>query len=204
MAKKKKQVQKQSPENYIRKNARNLPLHECWINSNWDEGGIANILISRKHKSGNITACYYLVDLYCLGVKDTHYNFNITEELYNSHVEKFQMGVGGIMIEYTLAHNIIFSSLEFADKYGFTPINSFETITEYFLEEDNEDIDLIEIECGKDGKPFYVQGRYHTNSDVNRIMKQLEKSAGAGNYDYLLLLREEKDIVDMSEKEKLG
>ncbi|MDO5664401.1 MAG: hypothetical protein Q4G63_03980 [Bacteroidia bacterium] len=41
-----------SPENYIRQRARNLPLYKCFINTNWDEQGLAYIVVSRKHITG--------------------------------------------------------------------------------------------------------------------------------------------------------
>jgi hypothetical protein len=81
MAKKNKgkAVQMLSSENYIRKKARTLPILECWINKDWEESGVANIIITRSHTNGNITACYYYVDLYCLGIKDSYHQFNIPQ-----------------------------------------------------------------------------------------------------------------------------
>ena len=87
MAKKRKKTGKvvqmhQSPENYIRTRARNLPIHECLITEEWEKAGMASVLIARKHSNGNITLGFYLVDIYCLGVKDTFYQFNIPETEY--------------------------------------------------------------------------------------------------------------------------
>jgi len=62
---KEKVIQMLSPENYIRKKARSLPIYECWVNTNWEGSGMANIVIARSHTNGNITFCIYLVDLYC-------------------------------------------------------------------------------------------------------------------------------------------
>ena len=56
MAKNKKQKPHQqllSPENYIRQKARNLVLHECLLNSDWKEGGLAEIIVSRVHVASN-------------------------------------------------------------------------------------------------------------------------------------------------------
>lgn len=180
-----KVIQMLSPENYIRKKARSLPIHECLVNEEWQEQGFANLVIARSHTNGNITACIYLVDLYCLGVKDTHYLFNSTRLNYH---EKF--GGNDKMnfkpISYTLAHNIVYAGLEFAEEYGFIPHKDFTSITRFMLEEDTEDVELIDIECGKDGKPFYVSGPYDDDQKIRKIVAQLEKTAGAGNYDYIL------------------
>ena len=78
MSKKKNQKQSNilSPENNIRQRSRNLPIHECWIVSDWKTHGMASIVITRKHASGNITYCVYLADILCLGIKDTLFRYN--------------------------------------------------------------------------------------------------------------------------------
>lgn len=63
--------QQLSPESYIRQRSRTLPIGECRINPEWETGGMAEIMICRRHSNGNITFCLYMVDLYCLGIKDT-------------------------------------------------------------------------------------------------------------------------------------
>ena len=109
-----KVIQMLSPENYIRTKARTLPIYECLINDIWKEEGIANIIIARNHINGNITICFYLVDLFCLGVKDTHYMFNTSRDEYQEIVSKSQH-LDPITISYELAHNIIYAALEFAE-----------------------------------------------------------------------------------------
>jgi hypothetical protein len=180
-----KVIQMLSPENYIRKKSRSLPFYECWVNEDWEDSGMANIIIARIHTNGNITFCVYLVDLLCLGVKDSFYNFNITETEYRNCIEKFSSEMEIELVEYPLVHNIIFTALEFAKEFGFKPHKDFTSVTEYMLEEDTDDIELIEIKCGKNGKPLYVQGPYDDEAKANKIMKQLERTAGLGNFDFI-------------------
>ena len=49
---------------------------------------MANIIIARKHSNDNLTFGIYLVDLLCLGVKDSFYGFNIPEQEYRELIEK--------------------------------------------------------------------------------------------------------------------
>jgi hypothetical protein len=181
----KKQAPKQlSPENYIRQKARNLPLFECLINKDWKENGMATISVARRHANGNITAGLYLVDLQCLGVKDSFSLFNIEEDEYVKKVVQR----GNLTLEnipYVLAHNIIFAAVEFASEFGFKAHKEFE-LSRYILEADTEAIELIEIECGKDGKPMYVQGPHDSEQKVRLLLAQLERTAGAGNYHFIV------------------
>ena len=209
MAKKKagKVIQMLSPENYIRTKARTLPIHECMVNAEWQEAGFANIIIARGHNNGNITVCFYLIDLYCLGIKDTHYMFNISKGEYQNIFNKAD-NMNLIPISYTLAHNIIYAGLEYAEEFGFKPHKDFTSITRFMLEEDTEDIELIDIECGKDGKPFYVSGPFDDEFKMNAITKQLEKTAGVGNFNHIeaisndLFDREKEDDKDWEDEFK--
>ena len=160
----------------------------------WEKEKIANILISRKHASGNITNCMYLVDLACLGVKDSGYRYNELDIDYEDFIKKVKEGLPIERISYDLAHNIIHASLEFAEEYGFEPHKDFKSVTQFFLEEDTEDVPLIEIVCGgDDGKPLYINSGFESKARVNQILKQLEKTAGKGNFHYIV---QEEDLDD--------
>ncbi len=181
-----KVIQMLSPENYIRKKARNLPIFECLVNTEWKEQGVAHIVVARSHVNGNITMCMYLVDIFCLGIKNTQYFFNIPEAEYQEMKESMEHIVLE-PINYNLAHNIVFAGLEYAEEYEFKPHKDFTSITRFMLEEDTEDIELIDIECGLDGKPFYVNGPNEDEAKTRQILAQLERTAGPGNYDFEIL-----------------
>ncbi len=148
-----------SPETYLRTKVRNLPIEACYINKNWQETGLASIIVARKHKTGNYTLGLFLVDTYALGVKDSVYKFSIPDEEFHEIIEHIYqdetMGSTIMMEEYTMVHNIIYGAIAFAEDNGFKPCREF-SITRYILEEDTEDIELIEIEFGKNGKPFLI------------------------------------------------
>jgi hypothetical protein len=180
-----KQNQPLNPEKYIRQKSRNLPLCKCWINDSWESGRSAYIIIARQHKSGNVTACTYLVDLGCLGVKDTAYFFNVPLFLL---MEKMNLGELKFIdtVSYERIHNIIYSAIEYAAQLGFEPHRDFTQTTCFFLEKD-DNIPRIEISCGgKDGKPFYVNAGGDSPAREKQILNQLNRVVGEGNYHYLL------------------
>lgn len=195
MAKKKKGkvVQMLSPANYIRQKARNLPIYECRVNKDWKESGLAHITVARKHTNGNITMGAYLVDLKLLGVKDAFYKFNIEETEYIELIQQIKYKMDTDTAPYTLVHNIIFAAIEFADDYGFKSHLDFTSVAQFILEEDNDDVELIDIECGKDDKPLYVRGPHETELQVNKIIAQLEREAGPGNYE--VVWQSEEDFM---------
>ncbi len=175
-----------SPENYIKQKARTLPIYKCTINTDWEENGMAQITVIRKHVNDNFTAGFYLVDLKCLGIKDSHYVFNISQHEFNETFAHGELQMPTETIPYIVAHNIIFAGLEFAEDYGFKPHKTFTSVAQYILEEDTDDIELIEIQCGndQDGKPIFFRGPNDDETFVNKVLAQLEKTAGHGNYYY--------------------
>ena len=174
-----------SPENYIRQRSRNLPIGDCFINPDWEKNKMCQVVITRKHVTDNVTACIYLVDLSLLGVKDTTFKFNTSPEDIKELLAR--RGARFIDIPYELAHNIIYTGIEYAEEYGFKPHKDFTSITSHFLEEDNDDVPIIEIECGGlGGKPCYTNTGFDSPERERAILAQLQLTAGEGNYHYIL------------------
>ena len=186
--KSKSQPPKLSAENYIRQKSRNLPIKECYITGKWEESKMANILIIRQHAGGNVTCCMYMVDLACLGVKNSYYRFNIPYEDVEALLKQSKEDdIALIKVPYELVHNIIHAAIEYAEEYDFHPCKDFMTVTGYFLEEDTEAIPVMEITCGgKDGKPMYVNTGSDSPAREKQILAQLEKTAGKDNYYFIL------------------
>ncbi len=185
-----------SPEKYIKTKARSLSVFECIIDNNWKEAGIAQVVVARKHSNGNISAGFYLVDLYCLGVKDSTFIFNNTEVEYNAMLNEYFPRKNRLSISYALAHNIIYAAIEFADSFGFKPEKTFTEVTQYILEEDTDEVEFIDVECGYNGKPLFIKGPFDDKIKTNRIINQLEQTAGPDNY-YVVL--EEGDLPAKNE-----
>lgn len=176
-----------SPENYIRNKAKQLPIHECWINDDWGETGLSHITIVRRHSNANYSLCFYLVDLLCLGVKDTFFSFNIDEIDYKELLSKFKhQGIGFqiVQTDYATVHSIIIGAWKFAEDIGLQPHKDFLKTTKFFLEND-ENVSFVDIKFGENGKPVYVDNGFESKQKVNNILSILKKNLGEGNFDFI-------------------
>lgn len=203
-----------SPEKYVRTKARNLPIYECIVNPNWQEEGMAVIYIGRKHTNGNITYGSYLVDILCLGLKDTGYEFNVDINDWNELKGNLKKeGFALELIDYNLAHNIIYGGIAFAEEYGFKPHKDF-SLTQFILEEDDEQIPLMDIEFGHQGKPHIIvhpednkakaafnylnanfkEGEFFYTTEVAKSLLEDEDDNWESN------LEEDEDISEFQEK----
>ncbi|MEM9004627.1 MAG: DNA-binding response regulator [Cyanobacteria bacterium P01_F01_bin.86] len=171
------------------------PLHECIINQSAAErllegkaleegegvGGMAQILLARQDRNRYIV-CSYLVDYWCLGVKDAvpprKLGYNRYEEFKRLCIMQFQESF--VDISLAQAQSIIYGAVDYAGNLGFEPGGDFNTKAQAHLGLKPET--LIPIEFGKDGQPFYISGPY---DKPDKIIKTLTANVGEDNFHYV-------------------
>jgi len=167
---------------YIRQ-ARNYPIIGCWAMQGWDESGLAVIVIARRQPNGNIVFGNYLVDYYCLGLKNTYCNADIPpEQFHRDYLPKAFSERPPVDISPRLAHEIIYGGIEYAAQFGFHPHADFKR-SRYILDPPDLHPRNGAVEFGHNGKPLYIEGPYD-NTDA--ILRQLARTAGQGNFHYLI------------------
>ncbi len=193
MAKKGKiaQMQPISLKTYIVERARKLPFYKCWSVGD-DASGMNQIIVSRQKANGNIIVGFYLIDHFCLGLKDTFYKeFADLDELDEAYFDSLPPDFKTKEISADYAQNYIYGAIEYAEDLGFEPDKDFR-ITEYILD-DVEDIDYIEIAFGENGIPHYIPGE---QDDVEKNLKILREKVGMDNFQFTNLF----DAFDDEEK----
>ncbi len=182
MGKKKssKQVAKPfSPEAYIRDKARQLPVYKCYKSINYLEDREMSIMVVRKHPQGTYTLGGYMIDKWCCGVKDSLWLFNIDEDSLNEFLSRFKDRLGSLdEIDYVEAHNWVYGALAFAEEAGIKPCKDF-VLTRYILEEDDENVELLDYEFGRDGEYCLVA---KNRQEAARYISTLNRTLGKGNF----------------------
>lgn len=114
----------------------------------------------------------------CLGLKDTGFWLNVPfEELEQIKPTELTF----VDCPYAVVHHIIYGGIEFAEDYGFGTPKDF-AVTRYLLEEDDDQTELIEIDFGYGGMPYYSPDPFEDPVKVRRVLATLERTAGQGNY----------------------
>lgn len=186
-----------SPERYMREKARTLPMGKCYfISPDWQKSGITNVVVTRVRPSGNLVMAIFLVDTFCLGVRDAVYNDNMTPDDFEEYLKDCGRRTKIGEVSYKEAHNLIYGAIAFAEEGGIKPVKEFDTAG-YVLEEDTEEIPLIEYEFGKDGKHFLVVNPDRKEMPYWHILK---KNLG-DDFDYILPYAFEDDEYDFIDDE---
>lgn len=176
-----------SPTVGLVRHARSYPLVGCWTQRNWDRAGLAVVVVARRQPDGHIIFGTFLVDYYCLGVKDAYTRVNVPYSVFlHDALPHMIPGSDAIEITPALAHEIIYGGIEYAARFGFRPHPDFRTAQDV--------LDPLEqhprsgtVTFGKDGKPFYISGPH---DKPRMIVDQLVRAVGVGNFDYLVELDE--------------
>ena len=166
-----------SADKYIKENARKLDIGLCYANPDWPMCGMAMVIVTRLHKNGNITAGFYKIDTFCLGVKDSFYILNASEEELDDKLSLIEENFNIEEITYDEAHNLIYEALEFAAEAGIKPCEEW-AVTRYILNDDNDgSVPLIEYEMGRNGKHFLVA---KDNMELSKYLPTLKANLGDG------------------------
>lgn len=167
-------------------NARQYPILGCWAIHGWQESGITPVVIARQQEGDQVLFASYLVDLYCLGIKDITVDVNISRKRFERSLPELCMQEPeAISVE--LAHEIVYGALEYAHKYGFEPHPEFtRSHADQVLDPPEEHPRTHRVQFGQDGKPLFIAGPYDNERKIRRILQTLESTAGEGNYNYIV------------------
>jgi len=168
-------------DKYIKKIGRTLEIKEIIYAADILEIGKGHIFVTRQKRNGDIINASYLVDTYCLGVKDTFYKemdpFEYEEmRAYIMTDSRLKMEV---IDDHNYAFNLIYGAIEYAEDLGIEPHEDF-SVTEFLLPS-AEDIEYVDIEFGHNGRPLYIS---YLGDNKAEIFKSLNESVGPDGYDY--------------------
>jgi len=164
--------------------AAGMPIHECFVPRGLFDMGIGNIVISRKLPNGNIGFAIFLVDVFCLGVKNCLFA-SVPQSEYERRVEDLRQAEGLEPIVPACAVKLIEGAVAYAQDLGLSPHWEYATIKKIF---GNIDPTFCpqEFKFGKDGKPLYISGPHETKADSERIIDILNNKLGPGGFDFML------------------
>lgn len=143
--------------------------------------GIALVTVARKAGFNRLEFCTFLVDIWCLGVKDTAPTRIMDPSTYKDFVDfayqAFPDGTQEIPLQ--LAQAIVFGGVEYAARLGFQPHRDFEQGRALLGEWNGQPV----LNFGRDGKPYYMSGPY---DDPLKVLRTLRETVGEGNFDYVI------------------
>jgi hypothetical protein len=147
--------------------------------------GIGYVILGRTISPTKIATGVFLVDVFCLGVKNAYYVESTHEQLRETIDRMTGDGNPVVDIAPECARKIVDGAIAYGKEFGFTPHADYPPAGALF-----GDIDAgacpTEYEFGKDGRPRYVSGPNDTPARIRKIMRALTTKAGEGNFDFMV------------------
>ncbi|MFE9934527.1 hypothetical protein [Streptomyces sp. NPDC005533] len=146
-------------------------------------GGLAKVLIARQERASRASVCGFLVDLYCLGVKDALGPVVMGSGSLTTYSRDYfaAFDAPALPAPIDLAQNLVHGAVAYAHALGFEPAPDYADVAPYLGTPDIP----APIRFGRDGTPFYFAGPHDNPSAVVRT---LEATVGPGNYHYVAAL----------------
>jgi hypothetical protein len=172
----------------------------CWVSPGWSQGltvqghpewpevdaadsgaqGLVSVLVAREERYGRVGVCGWLVDVYCLGVKDVVGPRVMDErrgaEFTRSYFAAYQARPLAAPVE--LARHLVFGAVVYARSLGFEPAPDFQATTGHL----GPWAGPSAIGFGRHGKPLFIQGP-HDNAAA--ILTTLERSVGRDSFHFV-------------------
>lgn len=131
----------------------------CKMSADLWEQGIGSVLISRAINSSEVALSVFLVDVWCLGVKDAFHRVLSRGEYEFEFLKDYDHRYESIDLPPTDARALVEGSVEFAQQFGLSPHSDYRQASRIFGDIDPEEYDR-DFEFGHNGRPFFVQGPY--------------------------------------------
>ncbi len=164
-------------------------IHECLIPDNLFESGLGELVVTRRAPNGDIAMSAFVIDVYCLGVKDamflvmpeSEYEHRIKARMFATNDRDFEK------LHQSCAKKLLDGLVDYAKELGFSPHPDYNNAYELFGIIDAGACP-VKYTFGKEGMPYYMNGPYESPADVQRILNTLTKKCGADGFKTVLRL----------------
>ena len=170
------------------------PVAQCLVNSNCaerllsdqeldeqDVGGLGMVVVARTTGYKRFVICSYLIDYWCLGLKDTIGERKMNDIKYRQFLDMAYQGFPDGYQQITLeqAQAIVFGAINYAAELGLKPHKDFQKTKQHLGTWNGQP----KLTFGHEGKPYFIAGPY---DNTTQIMQTLRKNVGEENFHYLI------------------
>ncbi|MDN5859893.1 MAG: helix-turn-helix domain-containing protein [Pseudonocardia sp.] len=174
----------------------------CWISPGWrrnllldghddwpdlptiEDGteGLVGVVVARRDRRHRLSVAGYLVDTFCLGVKDALGPRSISDRDLPAFRSGYFAAFGDadpLEVPLELARHLVWGAVDHARRLGFAPHPDFEPVSGHLGTWD----ETSAIGFGRDGFPFYICGPH---DDPHAVIRTLTRTVGEGNFHFVV------------------
>jgi len=162
-----------------------MKRYEAFISKNWRDTGVSNVAVARIDDDGGVSAGFFLVDHFCLGVKDAFLLDDLMEDDLREIIEeRFPEGEMERMHP-AWAKKFVEGATAYAENLGFSPHRDYRKARRALGGIDSN-ICTETFVYGDNGRPHYIQGEIDDETRATRVLAVLDARLGPDGYVYTL------------------
>jgi hypothetical protein len=174
-AKRKAEFAEHSMMGQIRAGA-HLPIQHCLMSDGLFEAGMGMVLLARGSTSAVMQVAVFMVDTFCLGVKDVHWRSADREET-ESLLDFMTSSDPASPVEPGEARKLLHDVVAWAEGNGFAAHEDYGVVEKLFGNVVVSDTDY-RPRFGREGQVLYIPGPSESPSDVRRRIRIIETRFG--------------------------
>ncbi len=160
------------------------PIQDVIIPKEIFDKGMGNVCFSRNLGQGFYALSFFLVDMYCLGVKNAAFS-RMTETDYEGFMVHYQEDTLFSPVSPACIRKLVEGAVDYAQGLGFTPHKDYKKAYRIFGDIRADECQM-EFEYGYEGKPMFVSGPYDSPAKCKRIIDRLTKKVGADGFHFMM------------------
>lgn len=162
------------------------PLYQCWEPQELFHRnlGIGSIVVTRKTEHHKILIAVFLVDVFCLGVKDAFVKL-LSEHEYQLYLRQLRTHEKLQSVSPACARKLVEDAEAYARDLGFEPHKDYHTAKKIFGDLDPAECSRT-FEFGRNGTPLYIAGPHDSQTFQKRVIEVLTEKLGPEGLDFVL------------------
>jgi hypothetical protein len=160
-----------------------MTRYEAFIQRDWQDGGIANLIVARIQESGRTSIGFFLLDIWCLGVKDAFLIDDTVEAGFRELLSERLPEDFRERIHPACAKKLIEGAHDYAEALGFAPARDYRKARRV-LTGINAAGCPETFTYGREGRPFYFQGPHDDPERTERVITVLSTRLGPDGFGF--------------------
>ena len=158
------------------------PIYRCLFQKALFEGGEGIVLLARGTPATGFAVGGFLIDGYCLGVKDSFLHAGIEEREVEALIAATELSAPLEPAAPGYARKLVEEAAAYARSIGIQPHKDFAAVKAMFGDVIADAGDAT-FSFGFEGKPLYIAGPEDTPAQIRRRLEALRKAVGENGFD---------------------
>jgi tetratricopeptide (TPR) repeat protein len=184
--------------------AAHFPIQDCLVREELFEIGIGHVMLTRSLPDGQVAIAAFLLDVYCLGVKNAFYRV-VSAQDYAFTRHQIEASTGHLeTVHPSCLRKLVEGALDYARNLGFAPHSDYANAAKLFGDIEGAACP-VRYTYGKDGKPLYLSDPDESPARLRRVIDTLTRRLGPEGFHYMTAFgdTEEYDSVSQDPESQL-